>query len=279
MIIPIQARRAMIVKCFKLSIAEQCELLSIHKSGIYYKPVQENEENLIILQLLDKQYFETPFYGLRRLRAWLLRQGFQVNTKRLKRLMQIMDWQTIYRKPTTTISDKTSYKYPYLLKNLQITKVNQVWAMDITYIPMKQGFMYLSAIIDLKSRYIVNWSISNTMSAEWCTEVLENAIKTHGKPKIFNTDQGSQFTSDIFTKMLIDNDIQISMDGKGRAIDNIFIERFWKSLKYEDVYLKIYADGISLYDGLKKYIQFYNQQRLHQSLNYQTPEAIYRLAA
>ena len=203
----------------------------------------------------------------------------QVNTKRLKRLMQVMDWQTIYRKPTTTISDKTSYKYPYLLKNLQITKVNQVWAMDITYIPMKQGFMYLSAIIDLKSRYILNWSISNTMGAEWCTQVVEEAIKMHGKPKIFNTDQGSQFTSDIFIKVLKNNEIQISMDGKGRAIDNIFIERFWKSLKYEDVYLKIYADGISLYDGLKKYIQFYNQKRLHQSLNYQTPEAIYRLAA
>ena len=151
--------------------------------------------------------------------------------------------------------------------------------MDITYIPMKQGFMYLTAIIDLKSRYIVNWSVSNTMSAEWCAQVLETAIQIHGKPEIFNTDQGSQFTSDVFINVLKENNIQISMDGKGRAIDNIFIERFWKTIKYEDVYLKVYADGLDLYKGLEAFIKFYNQERLHQSLDYQTPAKAYNLAA
>lgn len=190
-----------------------------------------------------------------------------------------MRWQTIYRKPRTTLIDKSSYKYPYLLKDLAIEQVNQVWAMDITYIPMKAGFMYLNAIIDLKSRYILNRSLSNTMSAQWYAETLQEAINRHGTPQIVNTDQGTQFSSDIFIKVLKDNEIQISMDGKGRAIDNIFIERFWKTVKYEDLYLKVYKDGIDLYQGLKAFMGFYNQERPHQSLDYKTPQEVYSLAA
>jgi putative transposase len=276
---PLEHRRWMVEKETELTIATQCELLSISKSGVYYKAAPESEENLEIMRFLDEQYFKTPFYGVRRLVALLILQGYKVNEKRVRRLMRLVNWQTIYRKPRTTISDETSYKYPYLLKDLAIDKVNQVWATDITYIPMQAGFMYLAAIIDLKSRYIVHWSISNTMSADWCAEILAEAIKVHGKPQIFNTDQGSQFTSDVFIKVLKDNQIQISMDGKGRAIDNIYIERFWKTIKYEDVYLKVYQDGIDLYRGLKAFIRFYNQERLHQSLDYKTPEAIYQLAA
>ncbi len=263
----------------ELSISKQCKLLNIHRSGIYYTPSIENNENLEIMQILDKQYYETPFYGVLKLTAMLRNQGYKINKKRVRRLMKIINWQTIYREPKTTISDKTSYKYPYLLRNLAIEKNNQVWAMDITYIPMKKGFMYLAAIIDLNSRYIVNWSISNTMTAEWCTEVLEEAIKKHGRPEIFNTDQGSQFTSEIFINTLKNNGVEISMDGRGRALDNIYIERFWRSVKYEKIYLNVYENGLTLYEGLKEYFDFYNNTRLHQSKSYLTPKQIYMLAA
>lgn len=262
-----------------LSIKHQCDLLGIHRSGLYYHPVGESQQNLEIMRILDEQYFETPFYGVLRLTALLQKRGFSVNKKRVKRLMKLINWQTIYREPKTTVRAQTSYKYPYLLNNLEIIRSNQVWAMDITYVPMKKGFMYLTAIIDLHSRYVVNWSLSNTMSAEWCNEVLEEAIKKHGTPEIINTDQGSQFTSDIFINTLIKNAIQISMDGKGRAIDNIFIERLWKSVKYENIYLNVYENGLNLYQGLRKYFEFYNIVRLHQSLDYQTPEQRYFLAA
>jgi putative transposase len=231
------------------------------------------------MRQLDEQYFSTPFYGVLRLTELLILAGFKVNKKRVRRLMKLMNWQTIYREPHTTISDKTHYKYPYLLRGLKIERCNQVWAMDITYIPMKTGFMYLTAIIDLHSRYVVQWSLSNTMSAEWCTEVLKEAIKNHGIPEIFNTDQGSQFTSDVFINTLIDNGIKISMDGKGRALDNIFIERLWRSVKYENIYLNVYENGLSLWKGLEQYFQFYNMERLHQSLDYHTPNQKYVLAA
>lgn len=262
-----------------LSISTQCEILSVSKSSFYYVPVGESEENLAIMRKLDEQYFSTPFYGALRLTAILILYGYKVNIKRVRRLMKLVNWQTIYREPRTTTSDKTHYKYPYLLRGLKIAKNNHVWAMDITYIPMKRGFMYLTAIIDLHSRYVVNWSLSNSMSAEWCTEVLKEAIKNHGTPEIFNTDQGSQFTSDIFINTLIDNNIKISMDGKGRALDNIYIERLWRSVKYEDVYIHVYENGLSLWEGLDTYFQFYNHERIHQSLDYQTPNQIYGLAA
>jgi len=262
-----------------LSITVQCNLLSLHRSNFYYVPVGESEQNLAIMRWLDEQYFSTPFYGVLRLTALLQVAGYPVSVKRVRRLMKKVNWQTIYREPKTTISNKTHYKYPYLLKGLKIIRRNQVWAMDITYIPMEKGFMYLTAIIDLHSRYVIHWSLSNTMSAEWCTEVLKQAIELHGKPEIFNTDQGSQFSSEVFIKELKSNQIKISMDGKGRALDNIFIERLWRSVKYENVYLNVYENGLSLWKGLNDYFRFYNNERLHQSLEYKTPKEVYQLAA
>jgi putative transposase len=263
----------------KLSILAQCQLLSIHRSSFYYVPVGESAENLAIMSLLDKQYFETPFYGIMRLKAMLTNKGYIINLKRLRRLMRLMNWRTIYREPKTTVVDKTHYKYPYLLRGISIERANQVWAMDITYIPMEKGFMYLTAIIDLSSRYVVHWSLSNTMSAEWCAEVVTEAIEKQGAPEIFNTDQGSQFTSEIFINVLSNNRIKISMDGKGRALDNIFIERLWRSVKYENIYLNVYENGVSLFQGLTKYFKFYNNERFHQSLDYQTPNDKYKSVA
>jgi putative transposase len=263
----------------EISLCAQCAALSVSRSSFYYVPVGESAENLKIMEMLDHQYMETPFYGLQKLLSHFRDKGYVINTKRMRRLMRMVNWKTIYREPKTTISDQTHYKYPYLLRNLKIERINQVWAMDITYLPMQKGFMYLTAIIDLKSRYVINWSVSNSMSAEWCTEVLEEAIRTHGTPEIFNTDQGVQFTSELFIKTLKSNDIKISMDGRGRALDNIFIERLWRSVKYEHVYLNIYDDGVSLYKGLKKYFQFYNWERSHQTLDYKTPISVYKKVA
>ena len=260
----------------KLSITKQCELLDINRSNLYYKPVTTSQEDLDILKLIGKLYFSKPFYGYRKVTIWLKTQGFEVNKKRVRRLMKIVNWKTIYREPRTTICIKEHKKYPYLLKGLEITSKNQVWATDITYVPMAKGFMYLCAIIDLHTRFVLNWSVSNTMTAEWCAEVLQETIDKYGKPEIFNTDQGSQYTSEVHTKILINNDIKISMDGKGRAIDNIFVERLWRTVKYENVYLQSYSDGISLYKGLKEYFEFYNNERFHQSLDYKTPTQKYR---
>jgi putative transposase len=235
----------------------------------------ECKENLNIKRLLKQQYLLTPFYGYRKMTVWLQIQGFKVNKKRVKRLMKHINWQTIYREPRTTIHNKEHKKYPYLLKDVVITHKNQVWATDITYIPMNKGFMYLCAIIDLHTRYVLNWSVSTTMSADWCTSILQETIEQYGKPEMFNTDQGSQYTSETHTNVLLVNEIQISMDGKGRAIDNIFIERLWRTVKYENVYLQAYTDGVSLYKGLKKYFNFYNNERFHQSLGYKTPCQMY----
>lgn len=259
----------------KLSIVKQCRLLEIHRSRLYYKAKQESSENLKIMRLLDQQYFNTPFYGCRKLTFWLKDLGYVVNRKRVKRLMKIINWQTIYREPRTTMSNKEHKKYPYLLKGLKITHKNQIWATDITYIPMAKGFMYLTAIIDLHTRFVLNWDLSNTMSTEWCTGVLQETIAKYGVPEIFNTDQGSQYTSEIHTQTLLENGIKISMDGKGRAIDNIFIERLWRTVKYENIYLQAYKDGLSLRKGLKIYFEFYNTERFHQSLDYEKPENNY----
>lgn len=263
----------------QLSLSEQCNLLAINRSGLYYKPIPESDENLLIMRFLDEQYFKTPFYGILRLTALLNKLGYCINKKRVSRLMKIINWQTIYREPKTTISDKSHYKYPYLLRRLKIERVNQVWAMDITYIPMHKGFMYLTAIIDLHSRFVIGWSLSNSMTSEWCADVLEEAILKFGKPDIFNTDQGSQFTSEVFINVLKRNEIEISMDGKGRALDNIFVERLWKSVKYENIYLNVYENGIDLYEGLDNYFKFYNNERIHQSINYETPAQKYNNAA
>ncbi len=272
-------RKAMIERGIDLSIAHQCELLDIHRSGFYYTPVPETDENLEIMRILDEQYFETPFYGVERLLVLLTLQGYKINPKRLRRLMRLQGWQTIYCAPSTTKSDPAAYKYPYLLKDLKIERKNQVWEIDITYIPMKKGFMYLCAIIDVHTRFIVGWGVSNTMTAQWCTSIVENALSNYGNPEILNSDQGSQFTSNEYTSLLQGEKIQISMDGKGRAIDNIYIERFWRTIKYEYIYLQPKNDGLSLYQGISQFITFYNTKRNHQSLDYQTPLNKYQNAA
>jgi putative transposase len=269
----------MIERDIEIGIGRQCELLGIHRSGLYYAPMPENEDNLHCMRLLDEQYLKTPFYGIRRLSRWLNKKGFKVNRKRVKRLMGLMGWQTLYRKPNTSWKNKKNKIYPYLLKDLKIDHKNQVWGIDITYVPMRRGFMYLCAIIDLHTRYVVNWGISNTMTAQWCCQLVEEAIEMHGKPEIINSDQGSQFTSLEYIELLSSKEIKISMDGKGRAIDNIFIERLWKSVKYECIYLNAFEDGVQLYRGLDAYFNFYNTERFHQSLEYETPESLYKKAA
>jgi putative transposase len=273
----LEARREMVGKDEHLSMIRQCELLVIHRSGLYYSPVEESEENLNLMLLMVRQYLKTPYYGIRRLTAWLIKEGYKVNRKRVKRLMKLMRWLTIYQKPNTSKPNKQHLVYPYLLKDLMVERRNQLWEIDITYVPMRRGFMYLCAVIDVHTRYVVNWGISNTMTALWCRQIVEEAIEMHGQPEILNSDQGSQFTSLEYTSLLSDRDIpiKISMDGKGRAIDNIFIERLWKSVKYEDIYLNAYPDGVKLYGGLKEYFRFYNTERLHQSLEYETPESLY----
>ncbi len=259
----------------QISLSRQCELLQIPRSSLYSNPVPESPENLEIMALLKKQYYVTPFYGVRKITVWLRDQGFKINRKRTARLMKIVRWRTIYREPRTTIVDQEHKKYPYLLRDLKIDRANQVWATDITYIPMKHGFMYLTAIIDLHSRFVLNWSTGNTMSADWCADLLKSTIEKYGCPEIFNSDQGSQYTSDVFINVLKTNNIKISMDGKGRALDNIFVERLWRSVKYEDIYLKVYENGLDLYAGMKKYFEFYNNERYHESLNYSVPSACY----
>lgn len=263
----------------EVSVVKQCELLAVSRSGLYYEPVPESEENLSVMRILDEQYLSTPFYGVERLLVLLVVMGHHINRKRVRRLMKLVGWRTLYCAPRTTNVDPTAYKYPYLLRGLKTERSNQVWAIDITYVPMKAGFMYLCAVIDVHSRYVVGWGVSNTMSAEWCTEIIREAIERHGKPEIMNSDQGSQFTSEVYIELLKKEGIRISMDGKGRALDNIFIERLWRTVKYEHIYLYVYADGLSLYKGLQQYFTFYNDERRHQSLAYETPVTAYYKAA
>ena len=264
----------------KLSLVSRCDLLSINRSGLYYQPCPETPLNLELMRKIDEHFLLHPYKGVLRMRAWLEHaKGYHVNEKRIRRLYQLMGLQTIYTKRNLSKADKLAYKYPYLLRGLRIERVNQVWATDITYIPMKGGYMYLCAVIDLYSRYVVGWSVSNTMTTDWVMGIIQDAIREHGKPEIINSDQGSQFTSKDYTEMLQKETIKISMDGKGRAIDNIFIERLWRSVKYENIYLKDYSNGIELYAGMKEYFSFYNQERHHQSLEYQTPRQVYYKAA
>ena len=270
----------MIERDSELSIRRQCELLGVHRSGLYYTPSPESAENLAIMRRLDEQYLKTPFYGYRKLHALLTGEGYAVGKKRLKRLMKLMGWETIYRKPNISKPNEVHYKYPYLLRDLEILRKNQVWEIDITYIPMRRGFMYLCALIDLETRYVLNWSVSNTMSSEWCRQTVESAISMHGKPEIINSDQGSQFTSQVYIEYVKGLEtVKISMDGKGRATDNIFIERLWRSLKYEWIYLHVYENGTELYRGLEEYFRFYNEERIHESLGYMTPGVVFKTAA
>jgi len=265
----------MIGKHDGLSIKEQCKFLEVAESSYYYEPKTESAENLEIMRLLDEIYLEHPYYGSRKMTAVLRRDGYEINRKRVQRLMRLINIEAIYPKKRTTIENKTHKKYPYLLRNLEISKVNQVWCTDITYIPVFRGFFYLSAVMDVFSRFVLSWQISNTMDTSFCIESLEDSF-SFGKPEIFNTDQGSQYTSLAFTSVLKSNEIQISMNGRGRCLDNVWVERLWRSVKREDVYLREYQGGNELYKGLHKYFHHYNFQRPHQALNYQTPSEIFR---
>jgi putative transposase len=257
-----------------LSIVQQCALIGVSRSGLYYEPVGESPLNLKLMRLIDEQFLKTPFYGARKMCVVLNGQGYVVNRKRVKRLMHLMGIEAIYQKPRITVPDKEHEKYPYLLGDLAITRPDQVWATDITYIPMRRGFLYLVAIVDWFSRYVLSWELSNSLDVSFCIQALQTAL-ANGRPEIFNSDQGCQFTSTDFTGQLKQKAITISMDGKGRALDNIIVERLWRSVKYEEVYIKDYEQGVDAYAGLCGYFGFYNNERPHQSLGYRTPSAVY----
>jgi len=248
--------------------------LGISRSGLYYQPAGISEEDLTLMKLIDRQYLATPFYGARKIAAWLKSQGQWVNRKRVRRLMRMMGLKAIYRRPRTSQPAPGHKIYPYLLNGMKITRPNQVWAADITYIPMARGFLYLIAIIDWYSRYVLAWRLSNTLEADFCVEALQEALRK-GRPDIFNTDQGAQFTSEAFTGLLEQNGVRISMDGKGSYKDNLFIERLWRTVKYEEVYLKAYQDGRDARAGIGDYFRFYNTERSHQALGYRTPAEVF----
>lgn len=257
-----------------LSLVRQCQLLALSRSSFYYQAASESAENLLLLRLLDEQYTRTPFYGVRRMTAHLQRQGYEVNHKRVARLMQVMGLQAIYPKPRLSLANSQHRLYPYLLTDVEVVRVNQVWSTDITYVRLLGGFVYLVAVLDWYSRYVLSWEVSNTMDVNFCLSALATALRK-AKPEIFNSDQGSQFTSLAFTAMLEEAGVQISMDGRGRVFDNIFVERLWRTVKYEDIYLKEYASVAALLSGLERYWQFYNEERPHQALAYQTPAEVY----
>ena len=236
----------------------------VSRSSLYYRPKAVSEEDLSLMGEIDRQYLETPFYGSRRMKAWLERRGIQVSRKRVQRLMRIMGLRAIYRRPGTSRPAPERRVYPYLLRNTRITRPNEVWAADITYLPMARGFLYLVAVMDWHSRYVVGWRLSNTLEAGFCAEALTEALG-RGRPEVFNTDQGSQFTSGEFIRVLQDHAVKISMDGKGRYADNIFVERLWRTVKYEEVYLKAYANASEAGRELGAYFRFYNDQRPHQA--------------
>jgi len=258
-----------------ISIVRQCQLFKISRTSVYYKPKGENPENLELMRLMDAQYLKTPTHGSRSMVTFLKRLGYNKNRKRIQRLMRLMGLEAIYPKRKTSKPNPAHRIYPYLLRNLSIDHPNQVWAADITYLPLEKGFMYLVAVMDWHSRKVLSWRVSNTMDSDFCVAALEEAILNYGCPEIFNTDQGSQFISDSFTNVLKDNDIQISMDGRGRFQDNIFIERLWWTLKYHYFYLRTFECGSKLRNGLRDWFQYYNRERFHQSLEDWTPDEIY----
>jgi len=269
-------RKTKIKSTHLLPITEQCKLLSLSRSSAYYQPQAPADEELSLMKQLDELHLRYPFYGARRLRdAMLDEHGFIVNRKRVQRLMALMGIQAIYPGRHTSKPNKAHRIYPYLLRDIDINRSNQVWCTDITYLPMAHGFAYLVAIMDWHSRKVLSWRVSNVMDTDFCIEALEEAINRYGAPEIFNTDQGSQFTSNAFTDVLKQNHIRISMDGKGRWIDNVFIERLWRSVKYEEVYLHAYESLIETRSGLDKYFQFYNAKRKHQTLNAKPDEVYY----
>lgn len=258
-----------------LSVKRQCQLVSISRSCFYGSRQGESPLNLALMRRIDEQFMETPFYGSRQMARHLKRQGYDVGRKRIRRLMARMGLQAVYQKPKTTVRHPEHRTYPYLLRGLVIDRPDQVWCADITYIPMRRGFLYLVAIMDWYSRKVLAWRLSNTMDVEFCIAALEEAMMKHGRPEIFNTDQGSQFTSPRFTEILRDAGVRLSMDGRGRWLDNVFIERLWRSLKYECVYLHAFETGSEARLGIGKWIEYYNQHRPHSTLGGQTPDEIY----
>ncbi len=258
----------------QMSIARQCDLVGLPRSTYYYHAHGESAENLYLMHLLDKQYTDTPYYGVRRMTAWLQSQGYAVNHKRVARLLRTMGLETLYPKPRMSEPHPAHRVYPYLLRGVPITRVNQVWSTDITYIRLHGGFIYLVAVMDWFSRYVLSWAVSITMDVGFCLEALDQALEV-ARPDIFNSDQGAQFTSLDFTGRLASAGIQISMDGRGRALDNVFVERLWRTVKYEEVYLKDYETPREAMQGLATFFVRYNEWRQHQALGYQTPASVY----
>jgi len=258
-----------------LSISRQCELIGLNRSTYYLPPAVESEEDLRLMRLIDEQYLKAPFFGSRRMAAWLRRSGEAVNRKRVRRLMALMGLEGLHPRPRTTVAAPDARAYPYLLRDRELTRVDEVWSSDITYVPMKHGFMYLTAVIDWYSRYVLSWRLSNTLEGRFCVEALDEALAL-GRPEIFNTDQGSQFTSREYTERLEGAGVAVSRDGRGRALDNVFVERLLRSVKYEDIYIKDYEKVPELESGLTAYFRFYDEDRPHQSLDYQTPGEVYR---
>ncbi len=259
----------------ELSLVRQCELVSIARSSYYYQPKSESEFNLALMRLIDAQYLRTPWYGSRQMSRHLRRQGYRVNRKRIRRLMRKMGLVAVAPAPNTSRRHPQHAVYPYLLRGMEITQADQVWCADVTYLPMAHGFLYLVAIMDWRSRRVLSWQLSNTLEADFCVEALQEAIEQHGCPAIFNTDQGSQFTSTDWIDELKANSIKISMDGKGRWMDNVFIERLWRSLKYECVYLNAFDNMKEAKEKINTWIDYYNHERPHSSLNDQTPNEVY----
>lgn len=269
-------RRAMVEQDPSLSMRRQCELLAVSRSSLYYQAVPTDPDELALMRRIDELHIQHPFYGSRKIAQELSRVGDPVNRKRVQRLMRLMGIESVAPKPKTSRPAAEHPIYPYLLRNIEISRPNKVWAADITYIPMAHGFMYLVAIMDWYSRRVLSWRLSNTLDSAFCVEALKEALSRFGAPEIFNTDQGAQFTAEAFTEVLREREIKISMDGKGRWIDNVFIERLWRSLKHEEVYLHAYDDGHAAHEGIARYLGFYNHERPHQALGYQTPDSFYR---
>jgi len=257
-----------------IPVSRQCDLLDLSRSSFYYAPVGEDGYNLLLMRLIDEQFTKTPFYGVRRMTVWLRRQGHQVNRKRIRRLMRLMGLMAVYPKPRLSAPGPDHKVYPYLLKGLPVSRPDQAWCADITYIRMAQGFVYLVAILDWHSRYVLSWELSTTMDKRFCLDALKRALQT-SRPEIFNTDQGAQFTSTAFVGALENHGIRVSMDGRGRVFDNIFVERFWRTVKYEEVYLHEYRTISEARTHLASYFRFYNEERPHASLGYRTPHEVY----
>ncbi len=259
----------------QLSVRRQCQLLGLSRSSLYYEPASERPENLRLMELLDREYTAHPFLGSRRLTQWLIGQGEAVNRKRVQRLLRVMGLEAVYPKPRLSAPQPGHRVYPYLLRQVRIERPDQVWSTDITYVPLASGFMYLAAVLDWFSRYVLAWRLSNTLDGSFCLEMLDEALR-RGRPEVFNTDQGVQFTAQAWTSRLEAAGVAVSMGGKGRCLDNVFVERLWRTVKYEDLYLWRYEDVPQLRQGLGRYFPYYNEERPHQALDYQTPGAVYR---